>query len=480
MKKLFTLMTLLLCAVGVNATWNDIKIDLTSSAFAGGVDQWTSITTGIVVDGGGTVSRVDTSDPSSVGTISGKWHGTTYGWANFTATIPNVPQYVKISYGTNNFGSAVEVTNSSSVIVANLNNNNSQIWSSSNPDRVVTAYYIGEATTLTFSTCNYVGYFAIEAMSAEEIAALETTYKREYDLTSINPVTSYDTFTTNNASVNGGHGWHFGSNSFVKVLVGAYSEISLTQCQYGNVSDCTITFPDGTTKTDFSLKVTTDGTPNTIKYKGGKPGFVTIASTSGDFYIHKLKVTNYAAMPTIASSGISTFSSSNILDLSSLPAGLTAYKVTTVTASAAALEEVTSAVAAGTGLILVGTAGETYSIPGADTGTDISSTNKLKATGSAGAAVAANEAYIMNGGQFKLLTAAGTIPANKAYLLASEVPSARGFDLDLDFGGGVTGISEIEGVKNQKDDIYYDLNGRRVLYPTKGLYIVNGKKVVMK
>jgi len=25
---------------------------------------------------------------------------------------------------------------------------------------------------------------------------------------------------------------------------------------------------------------------------------------------------------------------------------------------------------------------------------------------------------------------------------------------------------------------YYDLNGRRVEHPTKGLYIVNGKKVV--
>ena len=50
----------------------------------------------------------------------------------------------------------------------------------------------------------------------------------------------------------------------------------------------------------------------------------------------------------------------------------------------------------------------------------------------------------------------------------------------LDFGGGVTEISEIENVRSQKDDIYYDLNGRRVLYPTKGLYIVNGKKVVMK
>ena len=40
------------------------------------------------------------------------------------------------------------------------------------------------------------------------------------------------------------------------------------------------------------------------------------------------------------------------------------------------------------------------------------------------------------------------------------------------------------GVKDMKtgtaDNVYYDLQGRRVLYPATGLYIVNGKKVVIK
>ena len=47
-------------------------------------------------------------------------------------------------------------------------------------------------------------------------------------------------------------------------------------------------------------------------------------------------------------------------------------------------------------------------------------------------------------------------------------------------GGAVTGIKEIENVRSKKDDVYYDLNGRRVLYPKNGVYVVNGKKVVMK
>lgn len=31
-----------------------------------------------------------------------------------------------------------------------------------------------------------------------------------------------------------------------------------------------------------------------------------------------------------------------------------------------------------------------------------------------------------------------------------------------------------------KDNNYYDLSGRRVMQPTKGLFIVNGKKVVIE
>lgn len=78
---------------------------------------------------------------------------------------------------------------------------------------------------------------------------------------------------------------------------------------------------------------------------------------------------------------------------------------------------------------------------------------------------------------FKKLTVAGTIPANKAYLLASDVP-ATSRDLDLNIGDDVTGIKNVK--VGTEDNIYYDLSGRRVLYPTKGLYIVNGKKVVLK
>ena len=37
-----------------------------------------------------------------------------------------------------------------------------------------------------------------------------------------------------------------------------------------------------------------------------------------------------------------------------------------------------------------------------------------------------------------------------------------------------------EGLKINGSEVYYNLQGQRVLYPTKGLYIVNGKKVIIK
>lgn len=46
--------------------------------------------------------------------------------------------------------------------------------------------------------------------------------------------------------------------------------------------------------------------------------------------------------------------------------------------------------------------------------------------------------------------------------------------------GGTTGIVNLTPSFSDNADIIYDLNGRRIVNPTKGLYIVNGKKVIIK
>ena len=84
-------------------------------------------------------------------------------------------------------------------------------------------------------------------------------------------------------------------------------------------------------------------------------------------------------------------------------------------------------------------------------------------------------AYVLNKGTngvgFYKLASGGTIAANKAYLQTTS--NAREF-----FGfGETTGIKAIENGQLTIDNEVYDLQGRRVVNPTKGLYIVNGKKV---
>jgi hypothetical protein len=78
-------------------------------------------------------------------------------------------------------------------------------------------------------------------------------------------------------------------------------------------------------------------------------------------------------------------------------------------------------------------------------------------------------------------SAGQTVAANRAYLhIASDkAPDAEESRMMFVFDGEATGIQSIENGQLAIGN-YYDLQGRRVAQPTKGLYIVNGKKVIMK
>lgn len=68
------------------------------------------------------------------------------------------------------------------------------------------------------------------------------------------------------------------------------------------------------------------------------------------------------------------------------------------------------------------------------------------------------------------------IPANRGYLTISGAGAREFVPID----GISTGIREMLDVRGKKDDVYYDLQGRRVLHPTKGIYVKNGKKIIFK
>lgn len=96
-------------------------------------------------------------------------------------------------------------------------------------------------------------------------------------------------------------------------------------------------------------------------------------------------------------------------------------------------------------------------------------------------------AYVLNykpseGVGFYRLSSTATIPANRAYLtsggtVAAAAAAAREF---FAFDAAITGIENVNAQDSEDDVKTFDLQGRRVINPAKGVYIVNGKKVIMK
>lgn len=83
-------------------------------------------------------------------------------------------------------------------------------------------------------------------------------------------------------------------------------------------------------------------------------------------------------------------------------------------------------------------------------------------------------------GFYKVQSTVTAVPGNKAFLvLTSTEAQSKGFYLLFE-DGGTTGIEELQTAgERMKEQKIYDLQGRRVYNPKKGLYIVNGKKVII-
>ena len=77
-------------------------------------------------------------------------------------------------------------------------------------------------------------------------------------------------------------------------------------------------------------------------------------------------------------------------------------------------------------------------------------------------------------GFYKAKDAGANLAAHKAYLSTDAAAASRDF---LGFEDETTGIEKVEAVKQNAGE-FYNIAGQRVANPTKGLYIVNGKKVI--
>ena len=183
---------------------------------------------------------------------------------------------------------------------------------------------------------------------------------------------------------------------------------------------------------------------------------------------------------TVAVSGYGSYCCEYPIDLDQLDANVKAYTVTNVESSTVTFTNITGKIKGGVPFILYGTSGP-HTLTLADESTTVPAGNKLVGTLAPTYITTVNGEYTnfgLSGGKFVKINE-GTLPANKAYLpvLTANIPtSAPTFTIVFD---DATGISRVESVQMVNDQ-YYDLQGRKVAQPTKGLYIVNGRKVVVK
>ena len=181
----------------------------------------------------------------------------------------------------------------------------------------------------------------------------------------------------------------------------------------------------------------------------------------------------------VATTGYATYYSLYRL---AIPETVKAYVVSETNEGAAKLEQVTGVLPARTGVILEGEG--THAFVTTDAAATAIASNKLQGS------IAAKEvtvdenkaAYILADGSkgvglYKVALTDGKFAngANKAYMILDKEVAAEAAMFSFERGEGTTSIEQVAA---DAELVIYDLAGRRVEKMEKGIYIVNGKKVI--
>ncbi len=226
----------------------------------------------------------------------------------------------------------------------------------------------------------------------------------------------------------------------------------------------------------------------------GSVGYYTV-NTSGtvyfnaarNVYIKNIYVYNTTVPVTLDDAGYATLASAYPLDLRTANmGGATAYKAE-VSGTTVRFNTIDQTVAANTGILLKGDASVTYNIPVVASGTAVAENAFLVNEG--GTMFDADDDYYYfamkkNAAQLTFNTfAPGTLafPASKAYLKVAKSNFDGGApQMTFIFGDDATGISSVGINSVAAGKAVFNLQGQRVAELRKGLYIVGGKKVVIK
>ena len=269
---------------------------------------------------------------------------------------------------------------------------------------------------------------------------------------------------------------------------GTISSFPTTSDIVADLCDATVELTVALTKSDATYTLTStahitkaDGTVMSPDYVFTQTGLPT---SSMNLFVSVenswIEILKQAVKKDITAAGYATYYSSNALDFANAEPSLTASIVTGATGSTLDMTDINDAPAE-TGVILAGDAG-TYTIPViASSSTNVTG-NKLEGVHAA-TAKDANSIYVLMASPkvgFYSNNKAFTVGANTAYLPAGFDGTGAPVFYLFDNIGGTTGIDTVNGSEFTVNGEYYNVAGQRVAQPTKGLYIVNGKKVVVK
>ena len=265
---------------------------------------------------------------------------------------------------------------------------------------------------------------------------------------------------------------------FYKALNGSNNESNKVSVVFKSGDQVVYSKNDIGANTNFTANseefiVPSDGVALTMACKGH--------STAGVDWIYVKRTGDLPSTENIviSAAGKATYVSAYNLDFTGT--SIEAYKVK-VTAKATATLTKVDEVPAGTPVLLIGTTDDIPVIAGAAAVSD----NDLVA--GTGATVATTDGEYTNmilnnvGGNVGFYLAADQIvAANRAYL---HIPTSYAPDASapmmLVFDGETTGIADVRGKMEDVRSDFFDLQGRKVAQPAKGLYIQNGRKVILK
>ena len=213
-----------------------------------------------------------------------------------------------------------------------------------------------------------------------------------------------------------------------------------------------------------------------VEFTGKAGNVVTISVNDGNKSVYFKSITLSSSITAkLNGSGYATFCSQYPLDFTNA-SGYSAWQITEVDGTTITFSQITGKVKGGTGILLKGTAGAIVTLMSSDSDSELGG-NLLVGT-LAPTYAETGEYYGLKGNEFVKVNE-GTVPSGKALLPASALGSNPSRQLTFVFDEA-TGISTVEHKALSSDDAIYSISGQRVSTPKKGLYIVNGKKVLVK